>query len=215
MKNFKSADMIFRQKENDPGRAFSDAFRRNPMLVTAAGANLIAGGCITLSNGVIMTVILLVLLPLAGLAAAARKSGTSQRTRPAVLAAAAAVIMLAIALACNAVSAGSANALGVFLPLTALDTLVFFRVVRSTPEMTAAESLAAGAGTACAFALIALPAAFLRGLLGGGIVFGTRAFDGISALQSPFFGFVICGAALAIFRKFAIVGAPEWEDDEE
>lgn len=215
MKNYKSADMIFRQRENDPQEAFASAFFRNPMLVTAAGANLIAGGCITLSNGIIMTLLLLILLPLTGLAASSLKERVSQRIRPAVFAAGCAAIMLALALACNAVSSGSADALGVFLPLTALDTLVFIRLVRNSPEMTAGEGLAAGAGTACAFAILALPIAFLRGLIGGGLFFGQYAFDGIRALQSPFFGFIVCGAALAVFRRFAMTGAPVREDDEE
>lgn len=229
MKNYKSADMIFRRMENDPGQSFTGAFYRNPMLVTAAGANLVAGGCITLSNGIVMSLLLMVLLPLAGLAAALKDRprptesgrvqyddpGRSERTRPALYAIACAGIMLALALACNAVSRGSADALGVFLPLTALDTLVFVRLVKNSPEMTAGEGLAAGAGTACSFALIALPIAFVRGLIGGGIFAGRQAFDGVSALQSPFFGFILCGAAVAVFKRFAIVGAPDREDDEE
>lgn len=197
------ADRIFVRKESDPKGAFELAFFRNPLLVTAAGANLIAGGCVTLSNGVIMSLLLIVTLPLAGVFAVLENGRFSKTVRPAVYAAICSVIMFLISLACNAIVGGSADALGVFLPLTALDTMVFMRLVQTTPLDTIGEGLAAGAGTACAFAAAALPAAFIRGLIGGGIFFGSYVFEGIPALRSPFFGFILCGFIIVLFKRIS------------
>lgn len=203
MNNKSFADKVFERKESDPMGAFITSFFRNPLIMTAAAANLIAGGCITLSNGVVMSLLIIVLLPLVGALATVENGRFSKTARPAVYALICAVVMFLVSLACNSAVRGSADALGVFLPLTVLDTTVFMRLAQTSSLNTLGEGLAAGAGTACAFAAVALPAAFIRGLLGGGLFFGNRAFDGISALQSPFFGFILCGFALVLFKSIA------------
>lgn len=178
-----------------------DTVYNNPLIAGAAGVTVIAGGCISLGNALLLTLLMLLLLPLVGMIAAVDRERVSSSLRPAMYCAITAVTVFLFSLLANAVSDGSFENLGIFGPLVAVDSLVLAATNEDAPYVSVREAVWSSVGCAAVFAVIAFPVAFVREMFGNGTLFGGwLGFDGFDALKDPFAGFILCALALAGFR---------------
>lgn len=193
---------------SEDGEVLSYALRQNPILSTAAGAVLIAGGCATLGNAVVLSIIMLFMLPLIGFVSAVEMEGFKPERRYAAYCAIAAGGVFLISLIVDNIVIGCVEALGIFAPLAAVNSLMLARTSEDAPILTRREAVVEGAACAIIFACIALPVGLVRELLGSGSIGGGwLGFSGNPIFKSPFAGFVLCGFAIAIIRR--ITAEPE------
>lgn len=181
---------------------FGESLVENPLVTGGAGAALIAGGCTTLGAALVLSLFMAVCLPLVGMIACREKESISPRRRPAfyVAVTSAAVFLLSIIL--DNIIPGAVSDVGIYAPLAAMNGLVMHRTWPDARILLPREAAADGLGCALCFALLALPIAFVRELLGGGALLGIPlGLSGSAALQYPFFGFILCGLFMGIFRS--------------
>lgn len=204
---FSSEDQLGEEKRYMLSRAFQDS----PVFSGAYGATLIAGGFV-LSGGVtgaggslagtlILCLFMAVCLPVVGLVSCAEAERMNERTRPAFYIIITAATVLLLSLLVDNVLRGSVSGLGIYIPLVAVDSLVLHRTETDAPIMLPGEAVIEAAGCAFSFAAVAIPAAFVRELLGSGSLLGfSLGFSGASAFKLPFFGFILCGLLTALYR---------------
>lgn len=189
------------QQNADNRQMFAESFRDNPLLAGAAGATLIAAGCTTLTGAVILSLFMLVNLPLVGVLACRESSRMTDRMRPVFYTAVSCGTVFLLSLLLDAVFPESVTSLGIYAPLAAMNGLVMHRTMPDARILLAREAVIEGIACALCFALIALPTALVRELLGGGSLFGADlGMNGAEALQSPFFGFILCGLLVGLVR---------------
>jgi len=180
---------------------FSESFRENPLVTGAAGASLIAAGCTTLSGAMILSLFMLVCLPLVGVLACREKESIDSRRRPAFYAAVTCAAVFALSILLDSIFPNSVSGIGIYAPLAAMNGLVMHRTWPDARILLPGEAVVEGAACALCFAVIALPVAFIRELMGAGELMGIHlGLSGISELQYPFFGFILCGLFIGIFR---------------
>ncbi len=183
------------------GQIFLETFCSNPLLTGAAGATLIAAGCTTLSGALILSLFMLVNLPLVGFVACKEKERLSKQLRPAFYTAISSVTVFLLSLLLDNVFPDSVTGMGIYAPLAAMNGLVMHRTWQDARILLPRETIAEGISCALCFALIALPVAFIRELLGGGALLGvSMGISGAGELQSPFFGFILCGLLIGLVR---------------
>jgi len=189
-----------------PGTAIMlDAMMDNPIVAGAAGLTLIAGGCVRMGNALVLILLMVLLLPLVGILSAIERERISPTLRPAFYCAVTAVTVFLFSLMIEGIARGSVENLGIYGPLLAVDSLVLCRTAEDSPYVTPREAFWEALGYAAVFAIIALPAALIREILGNGTLFGGfLGFGGFEALRSPFAGFIICGFALAAYRAVIV-----------
>lgn len=193
---------------SEDGEVLSYAIRQNPILSTAAGAVLIAGCCTTLGNAVVLSIIMLIMLPLIGFISAVEMERFQPERRYAAYCAIAAGAVFLISFIVDNIVIGCVEALGIFAPLVAVNSLVLARTSEDAPILTRREAVVEGVACAIIFMCIALPVGLVRELLGSGSIGGGwLGFNGNSVFNSPFAGFILCGFAIAIIRK--ITDKPE------
>ncbi len=205
MRRYNALGELMRENENDLRDVFVDSFFDNPILTGAVGVNLIAGGCISMGNACVMSVMLLVLLPIIGMIRAVEGERFSDTARPAIYTLISCVVVFLLSILINGMFTGSVERLGVFAPIIAFNALVLSRLSDDAPIVTVPEAAVCGAACACCFALLALPVAFIRELMNGEL-FASYLFDGLSGLQLSFAGFILCGLLLAVYRSIAEKG---------
>ncbi|MBQ4313490.1 MAG: hypothetical protein IJC18_04690 [Clostridia bacterium] len=188
----------------DSRELFADALVSNKLLISAAGVNLIAGACISLTNACILAVMMAALLPLVGYLSVSESSRLSRDSRPALYCAITTGVVFALSLLFDLILPYGISEMGIFAPLVAFDSLVLYRIADDAPILTRREAAYEGLSCAIVFAAIAIPVAFVREIIGGGSFFGAYlGFSGVSSLQMPFAGFILCGIAIAVYRAIA------------
>ncbi len=104
-------------------------------------------------------------------------------------------------------------ALGIFVPLTAVSSLVLSRAafaVDNTPGEAVADVLGMGIGYLCAMTVVGV----VRELLAHGSVFGAAILPGgIPSIALPAGGFLVLGVLMGVFK--AIVGKKDEEEDAQ
>lgn len=188
----------------DERQMFAKSFRDNPLLTGAAGATLIAAGCTTLSGALILSLFMLVNLPLVGLVACKERESIDPKLRPAFYTAMTCASVFVLSIILDNLFPGSVSSLGVYAPLAAMNGLVMHRTWPDARILLPREAVVEAMACGLCFALIALPVAFVRELLGGGALLGFEVgLNGAEALQSPFFGFILCGLVIGLIRAIA------------
>ena len=196
------------RRTSDDRAIFSHALRNNPLLSAASGAALAAGGCTTPLSALVMCLIMAAVLPLLGYISAVERERIRPERRMAAYCAAAAAAVFVLSLILDSIVLGCVEAMGVFVPLMAVDPLVLSRTAPDAPILTRREACLEGLACALAFALTALPVGLIRGLLGSGELFGLwLGFAGNSVFARPFIGFILCGLILALLRR--LMAQPE------
>lgn len=196
------------QVASDQMHIFGEAFCENPLVTGAAGATLIAAGCTTLTGAMVLSVFMLFCLPIVGVIACREQESIDARRRPAFYAAVTSAVVLVLSLLLDTVFRGSVTGAGIYAPLAAMNGLVMHRTWSDARILLVREAVVEGFACALCFGIIALPVAFVRELLGGGALFGIPlGMDGISELQLPFFGFILCGLLIALLRALTGKGA--------
>lgn len=186
----------------DDRQMFGESFRSNPLVTGAAGATLIAAGCTTLSGALVLSLFMLVNLPLVGVVACRERESLNPRLRPAFYAAIASAAVFLLSLLLDNVFSDSVTSMGIYAPLAAMNGLVMHRTWQDARILLPKEAVVEGLACALCFALIALPVAFVRELLGGGALLGVPlGINGAEALQTPFFGFILCGLLIGLIRS--------------
>ncbi len=185
----------------DQRQMFGDSFRDNPLLAGAAGATLIAAGCTTMTGALILSLFMLVNLPLVGVIACREQESIDPRRRPAFYVGVASASIFLLSILLDNIFPGSVSGIGVYAPLAAMNGLVMHRTWPDARILLVREAVVEGLACAVCFGAIALPIAFIRELLGAGSLFGIPlGLRGISELQMPFFGFILCGLLIALLR---------------
>lgn len=104
-------------------------------------------------------------------------------------------------------------ALGIFVPLTAVSSLVLSRAafaVDNTVGEAVSDVLGMGIGYLCAMTVVGV----VRELLAHGSVFGAAILPGgISSMALPAGGFLVLGVLMGVFK--AIVGKKDEEEDAQ
>ena len=196
------------QVASDQMHIFGETFCENPLVTGAAGATLIAAGCTTLTGAMVLSVFMLFCLPIVGVIACKEQESIDARRRPAFYAAVTSAVVFLLSLLLDTVFRGSVTGVGIYAPLVAMNGLVMHRTWSDARILLTREAVVEGVACALCFGMIALPVAFIRELLGGGALFGIElGLEGISELQLPFFGFILCGLFIALFRALTGKGA--------
>lgn len=192
----------------DQMHIFGETFCENPLVTGAAGATLIAGGCTTLTGAVILSVFMLFCLPIVGMIACKEQESISPRLRPAFYVAVTSAMVFLLSVLIDGIFRDSVTGIGIYAPLAAMNGLVMHRTFPDARILLVREAVVEGIACALCFAAIALPVAFIRELLGGGSLFGvTLGLSGITELQLPFAGFILCGLFIALLRALTGKGA--------
>ena len=153
---------------SDDAEVFSCALRQNPLLATAAGAAVIAGGCTTLGNAVVLCIMTLIIMPVMGFISSVEMERIRQEFRLAVYCAISSALVFILSLIIDSVVLESVEALGIFAPLTAFSSLILARTSEDAPILTRREAVFEGLAYAAAFALTAIPVALVREIIGKG-----------------------------------------------
>ncbi len=202
------------RRNSDDGAIFAHALRHNPILSAAAGTVLVAGGCRTLGNSVVMCIIMTVLLPLLGYLSAIERERISSQKRMAAYCAGATAVIFVLSLIIDNIVLGCVEAVGIFVPLMAVSPLVLARTAPDAPILTRREAVIEGLTRSLVFALIAIPVGFIRELFGHGTLFGMwLGFAGNDIFDRPFIGFILCGLAVALIRR--LTATPERSSGKE
>ncbi len=201
-------DKAVYQVASDQMHIFGETFCENPLVTGAAGATLIAGGCTTLTGAMVLSVFMLFCLPIVGAIACREQESMDARRRPAFYAAVTSAVVFALSLLLDTIFRDSVTGVGIYAPLVAMNGLVMHRTWPDARILLTREAVVEGIACALCFAIIALPVAFIRELLGGGALLGIPlGMEGISELQLPFIGFILCGLFIALFRALTGKGA--------
>ena len=196
------------QVASDRVHIFGETLCENPLVTGAAGATLIAAGCTTLTGAVVLSVFMLFCLPVVGVIACKEQESIDVRRRPAFYVAVTSAVVFLLSLLLDTLFRGSVTGVGIYAPLVAMNGLVMHRTWSDARILLTGEAVVEGVACALCFGIIALPVAFVRELLGGGTLFGIElGMAGISELQLPFFGFILCGLLIALFRALTGKGA--------
>lgn len=189
-------------RQSDSAEVFGYALRQNPLLTSAAGVAVIAGGCTTMGNAVVLSVMMLVLLPLMGLVSAIEVDRIRPERRLAVYCAVSTGLVLVLSLIIDGVVLGSVEALGIYAPLAAVSSLVLARASDDAPILTRREAIYEGLAYAVVFCLTALPVGLIREIAGEGRLFGAwLGFSGSGIFEKPWMGYFLCGAVIAVLRR--------------
>lgn len=187
----------------DQRQMFADSFRDNPLVAGAAGATLIAAGCTSLTGAVILSLFMLVNLPLVGIISCREQESIDPLRRPAFYAGVTCTAVFLLSVLIDSIFRGSVSGIGIYAPLAAMNGLVMHRTWPDARILLVREAVVEGLACAVCFGVLALPVAFIRELLGAGSLFGIPlGMSGISELQNPFFGFILCGFFIALLRVF-------------
>ena len=209
-------------------RIYNGVIRENPVLV------LLLGLCPALAvtdkarNGLAMGLIVTVILTLSNLILSSLRDVLPKEARPPVrfltLAALVTVVELLAEAYCNPIH----EALGVYLPLTAINLLLLHRAETFAERNAPLQSALDGIGMGLGFTLALTVAGILREFLGSGTVFGVQAIRadispiGIFA-QAPG-AFLILALLIAAMRggefgerreKWAFPSEQEGEEGDE
>lgn len=196
------------QVATDQMHIFGESFCENPLVTGAAGATLIAAGCTTLTGAAVLSVFMLFCLPVVGVIACREQERIKPGLRPAFYVAVTSAVVFVLSLLLDSLFRGSVTGVGIYAPLAAMNGLVMHRTWSDARILLTREAVVEGIACALCFAVIALPVAFFRELLGGGALFGVSlGMDGIDELQLPFVGFILCGLIIALFRALTGKGA--------
>lgn len=187
---------------SDDAEIFSYALRQNPLTAAAAGASIIAGGCTTLGNAVVLCIMMLIILPLMGLISAIEMERIRYEMRLAAYCGISAMLVFVLSLIIDSAVLGSVESLGIFAPLTAFSSLVLARTADDAPILTKREAVHEGFAYAAVFAMTALPVGLIREIVGSGRIFGGwLGFSGTTAFTEPWMGFILCGLVIAVIRR--------------
>jgi len=191
------------QVASDQMHIFGETFCENPLVTGAAGATLIAAGCTTLTGAMVLSVFMLFCLPIVGVIACREQERLSTVIRPAFYVAVTSAVVFVLSLVLDGIFRDSVTGVGIYAPLAAMNGLVMHRTWSDARILLTREAVVEGLACGLCFAVIALPVAFVRELLGGGALFGVpMGMEGIGELQLPFAGFILCGLLIALLRAF-------------
>lgn len=175
----------------------------HPMLLRGAGIVTIAAACTSAGNALALTLVSLVLCLVMSVVYIFERGEYRQPMRSMVYLVPSAGMTCLCGLAVNAVSPATAQSLGPYLPLLAVDSLVLARVQADAPFLPPTQAMPEALGLWWLYAATALPIGILREILGQGTLFGHAFFipGGVQGMNRPFMGFVLLGFALALKQK--------------
>jgi Na+-translocating ferredoxin:NAD+ oxidoreductase RnfE subunit len=174
----------------------------HPMLLRGAGIVTIAAACTSAANALALTLIMLVLCLSISVVYIFERGEYRQPMRTVIYLVPSAILMCLCGLAVNAVSPTTAQSLGMYLPLAAVDSLVLARLQADAPFLPPAQAMPEALALWWLYAVVALPVGALRELFGRGTVFGWRLLLSVNAggMHLAFAGFLLSGFALAVWQ---------------
>ncbi|MBE6765535.1 MAG: hypothetical protein E7546_06625 [Ruminococcaceae bacterium] len=191
------------RRADERRRVIFSTLRYNPLVAGAAGATCIVGSCVSLSNALVLIVLLAALLPLVALVSCSESERIKPVMRPAFYCFITALTVFLLSLLLdNVIAPGCVTALGIYAPLLAFDGLVLSRTAPDAPILTVRESMTEALTVLVCAAVIAIPVGIVRELLAEGTLFSV-VYDANSPFRRPFFGFFLCAFVLAAFRAAA------------
>lgn len=178
---------------------------RHPMLIHGTGIATIAAACTSGGNALALSLIMLALC--CGMAMVyVYERGEYAPPMPGVFyLVPAAFIAFAAGILLQWGFPAAAASIGMYLPLTAADSLVLERLQPDAPFLAASDALPSAVRLWWLYAILALPIGILREILGSGTVFGFPFLFRlhVSGMRLPFAGFLMLGFGLALYKRLS------------
>lgn len=173
----------------------------SPILTGAAAVTLIAGGCTSIANALVLIALCAAVLPLTAALAALERGRLNVVLRPMLFALVSVLAVFGVSLLIdNVIAYDSVAALGIYAPLLAFDSIAV-AAAEYKPSLTPGKAAAEAFTGLFAVAACALPVALIREVLGSGKLLGlSLGFSGANALLMPFAGFILCAFAIAVLK---------------
>lgn len=185
-------------------RLYNGVIRENPVLVLLLGLCPALAVTDKAQNGLAMGLIVTVILTLSNLILSALRDVLPKEARPPVRFLTLAALVTAAELLTEAYCNPIHEALGVYLPLTAINLLLLHRAETFAEKNAPAQSALDGLGMGLGFTLALTLAGILREFLGSGTVFGVQAIrtdiSPIGVFAQPPGAFLILALLIALMR---------------
>lgn len=179
-----------------------NSFFSSPTLIRASGVATIAGAAISGANAMLLTFLVLSLLMAIGLTTILDGDRLEYPVKPVVYTAVSVCTLFCLLIIIKQIFPNQINNMGVYAPLLAFNSLVLCRSEEDAPMLLSTETVSDALALAAIFALVAFPVAITREILGSGEIFGlSLGFEGNTAFNLPFFGFILSGFCIALIRN--------------
>lgn len=196
-------------KYNNSSRALSEhtehiknSLSSSPTLIKASGVATIAGAALSGANALMLVFLVLSILLVIGLTTILDGDRLEYPIKNIVYTAVSVFTLFALLIIINQIFPNQLNNIGIYAPLLAFNSLVLCRSEEDAPMLLGTETVTDALALTAVFALIAVPVALIREILGSGELFGVSlGFKGNTVFLMPFMGFILSGYLIAFVRK--------------
>ncbi|NCC86404.1 MAG: hypothetical protein EOM05_00855 [Clostridia bacterium] len=208
-------DNIKNEKISFKEEIFSEVIVKNPVLVSTIGLCPVVAICTSLKSAVALSIITYLTMIFSQIISASFLKYCPQWARVALYTLSGMVIVAPSMLLLEKVSPENMIALGIYLPLLAINPLITRQCERVAVKSTVKQAAINAVGCATGYAAVLLITGFLRELFGSGTLWGFRVFSfpTATALTNPFGGFIVIGFMAALLRWYFKKIDPEYAEE--
>ena len=216
-KRYKKAkdDDIRNEKISFKAEMFSEVIVKNPVLVSTIGLCPVVAICTSLKSAVALSIITYLTMIFSQIISASFLKYCPQWARVALYTLSGMAIVAPSMLLLEKVSPENMLALGIYLPLLAINPLITRQCERVAVKSTVKQAAINAVGCATGYAVVLLITGFLRELFGMGTLWDFRVFSfpTATALTNPFGGFIVIGFMAALLRWYFKKIDPEYAEE--
>ena len=223
IKNTKAYKDSIKQKDQKEGNEkisfkeemFSEVIVKNPVLVSTIGLCPVVAICTSLKSAVALSIITYLTMIFSQIISASFLKYCPQWARVALYTLSGMAIVAPSMLLLEKISPENMLALGIYLPLLAINPLITRQCERVAVKSTVKQAAINAVGCATGYAAVLLITGFLRELFGLGTLWGLRVISSptATALTNPFGGFIVIGFMAAILRWYFKKIDPEYAEE--
>lgn len=196
------------------GELFSEVIVKNPVLVSTIGLCPVVAICISLKSALLLSVITYLTMILAQLLTALFIKACPQWVRVALYALVGTIVVAPSMVLLENVFPGNLIALGIYLPLLAINPLVTRQCERVAVKSSVKVAIINALSCATGYSAVLLITGFLRELFGLGTIWDIKVISlpTATALTNPFGGFIVIGFMAALLRVYFKRIDPEYAE---
>jgi len=194
---------------------FSEVIVKNPVLVSTIGLCPVVAICTSLKSAVVLSIITYFTMIFSQIISASVLKHCPQWARVALYALSGMAIVAPSMLLLENVLPENMIALGIYLPLLAVNPLITRQCERVAVKSTVKQAFVNAVSCSTGYAAVLIITGFVRELLGSGTLWDYRVFSfpTATALTNPFGGFIVIGFMAAILRWYFKKIDPEYAED--